>query len=118
MFPYSTPNTEEPIIVAKEIVRLIGVTLGNLMHRIFSGTVHKTDWNDEDRESVKGTTVFLLGGSICTMGYTRVLLPLIAQRRLSKINSTSQIKSGSLLHKWSRLMQEHSVLITWRFLKS
>lgn len=86
MRPYQPLNTQEPITVAKEIVYLIGVTLGNLINRIYSGTVHKTDWNDADRESVKGTTVFLLGGSICTMGYTRVLLPLIAQRQLLKIN--------------------------------
>jgi hypothetical protein len=56
------------------------------MRRIYLGAVDKPDWTDADRENAKDTKVFLLGGSICTLGYTSQLLPLIAQRQLSLLD--------------------------------
>jgi arabinose-5-phosphate isomerase len=76
----------EPVLAAKEAVRLVGYGLGNLMWRISEGAVHKPDWTEEDRGNVRGTNVFLLGGSICTQGYTGHLLPSIARSRLIEID--------------------------------
>jgi mannitol-1-phosphate 5-dehydrogenase len=80
------PVNKETVRAAKEAVRLVGFGLGNLMYRIYRGEIHKSDWNATDRENAKGTDVFLLGGSICTNGYTQQLLPLIAQRQLLSID--------------------------------
>jgi len=77
---------QEAIRAAKEIVALVGFGLGNLMCRIHRGRIEKQDWNDQDRENASGTRVFLLGGSIGTLGYTGQLLPLIAQRRLKIVD--------------------------------
>lgn len=76
---------QDAIRAAKEIVELVGFGLGNLMDRIHRGHIEKGDWNDQDRENARGTTVFLLGGSIGTLGYTSQLLPLIARRQLRVI---------------------------------
>lgn len=85
------PTNKDAISAAKEIVDLVGFGLGNLMLRIHQGNVHKNyctdDWTDADRDSVRGTVLFLLGGSIGTHGYMRQILPLIAQRRIGEVDT-------------------------------
>lgn len=68
---------------AHEVVEYVGWGLGNLIYRTYSGTIHKAadDWGNEDRERIKGTTWYILGGTIGTTGYTGSLLPIIAANR-------------------------------------
>ncbi|HEX6098817.1 MAG TPA: SIS domain-containing protein [Thermoanaerobaculia bacterium] len=76
----------EAIRASREIVGLAGFGLGNLIYRVYHAEIEKKGWDDEDRANVHGTRIFLIGGSIGTLGYTGQLLPLIAQRRLKEID--------------------------------
>ena len=80
----------QAIKLAKQAAELMGFGLGNLMYRIHTGNVHKvagaSDWTDAEREAVRETSVFLLGGSICTSGYLRRLLPWYAKRQIRRLN--------------------------------
>jgi hypothetical protein len=74
------------ILSAKEAVTIVGRGLGNLIYRFYFGDVQKEDgsWKNEDRESVKGTRNYILGGSIGTHGYTKHLLPLLAKKQFKE----------------------------------
>ena len=82
----SEVSNQVAVNASKELVRAVGFGLGNLIIRIHDGAVFKPDWNEDSRAAVRGTLVYLLGGSIGTLGYTRALLPLIARRQIKRIN--------------------------------
>jgi len=55
-----------------DLVKELGYRLGIIIGKIYEGHVYKsrkeTMWNDEDRANVKGTKLFIIGGSIATKG--------------------------------------------------
>ncbi len=67
----------------------MGRALGNLIYRIHTGDVHKLngslDWTACECEQIKGTKRFVIGGSIGTHGYTRALLPRLAENRFREV---------------------------------
>ena len=92
--------SKESIGAAKDVVKLVGFGLGNLLYRIYTGTLARgTDQNPEENRLIKGTSIFVLGGSIGTNGYTRELLPLYAmsqyRRRLGQ--SAGNMKDHRIL---------------------
>lgn len=53
---------------AEEVARFVGESLGRIMEKIFLGEIEKAtpnaEWSEEDKGFVRGTTRFLLGGSV------------------------------------------------------
>ncbi len=70
---------------AKKLVEIVGVGLGNLIWRIHKGNFKIEGCSDKDIKQHKKTKYFILGGSIGTNGYTKVLLPILAQNQIKKL---------------------------------
>ncbi|MEI7810141.1 MAG: SIS domain-containing protein [bacterium] len=71
---------------AKEVVSVVGFALGNLIWRINQGNFKIDNLSSDDIKRYKGTKYFILGGSIGTNGYTKVLLPILAQKQIKNIS--------------------------------
>jgi len=70
---------------SKEVVGVVGFALGNLIWRIFKGDFKLPGYSEREIKKYKGTRYFVLGGSIGTNGYTKVLLPILAQKQIKKL---------------------------------
>ncbi|MBP1639497.1 MAG: putative phosphosugar isomerase [Bacteroidetes bacterium] len=90
----SAEATEKTISVAKKIVEVVGVSLGNLIVEIYQGKIENDKWNEDQKNIVKGTKYFIIGGSIGTNGYTKAILPLWAKK---KIKSELKDKNDSIV---------------------
>ena len=72
---------------AKDLVEIVGTGLGNLVWRIYNGNFKIDKYSEKEiKRNYKGTKYFVLGGSIGTNGYTKTLLPILAQKQISKLS--------------------------------
>lgn len=74
-------------LAAKKAVEIVGVGLGNLVWRIHKGNFKIEGCSDTEIKKYKKTKYFVLGGSIGTNGYTKVLLPILAQNQIKKLSA-------------------------------
>ncbi|MBF0300220.1 MAG: ROK family protein [Oligoflexia bacterium] len=80
----------------------LGDNLGKIIYKIHTGDVYKarktTLWSDEDRSSVRGISIFIIGGSIGTKGRMGEIIRTRAKKYLDNIlnanvkNCSNQIK--------------------------
>ncbi|MBF0362670.1 MAG: ROK family protein [Oligoflexia bacterium] len=67
----------------------LGDNLGRIIFKIYSGDVYKaretTMWSDEDRESVKGIYIFIIGGSIGVKGRMGEIMRTRAKHYLDNV---------------------------------
>lgn len=69
-------------------IELMGIYLAELIETIYLGTIKKknpeNDWPPEDIEGVKETKIYLLGGSLGTIGRMGEIIRQTAQKELEK----------------------------------
>ncbi len=77
---------------AKNIVKIAGESLGNLINEIYTGNIINNNWTEEEQLSVnnkvKETKYYILGGSIGSKGYTGEIIPLHAKKKLFELGNT------------------------------
>lgn len=84
--------------VSKQLVNIVGTSLGNLIWRIYSG-----DFKQENKEllNYKNTNYFIIGGSIGTNGYTKTMLPLLSQKQIINLANTKDKAPKIIMHNFN-----------------
>lgn len=81
---FNKDNFLRTILESKKIVEIVGCSLGNFIADIHEGEIKGEKWNENQKNLVRGTKYFILGGSIGTNGFTKELIPLWIKKRLQR----------------------------------